>query len=126
MRADAGPALTSHAAQDEEKTDRLLLILSRDGRDGSITINQEVDVYASILTPGADVAHSLDGGKGRKAYLHLTELGGQLRVESTGGREGTVTLGPGDGVFISEVSGLRIASTGNDPAEFVLVDILQD
>lgn len=33
----------------EDKLDRLCLVASRDGRNGSVTVHQHVDLYASIL-----------------------------------------------------------------------------
>jgi redox-sensitive bicupin YhaK (pirin superfamily) len=40
----------------DEKLNRLRLIGSRDGRDGSLTIHQDVDLYASVLESGAQVS----------------------------------------------------------------------
>jgi hypothetical protein len=37
----------------EEKQGRLWLVASRDGRDGSITVNQDVYLYAALFKPGA-------------------------------------------------------------------------
>src|SRR5690349_23917567 len=36
----------------EEKRNRLRLVASGDGRDGSVTVHQDVSLYASLLDPG--------------------------------------------------------------------------
>jgi quercetin 2,3-dioxygenase len=43
----------------DERTDRLRLVASRDGRDGSLTVHQDVNLYAAVLRPGAKVRMSL-------------------------------------------------------------------
>ena len=71
----------------ENKTDQLRLVGSRSGRDGSLTIHQDVDLYASLLTGGSELAHRFEPG--RTGWIQLVR--GQLRV-------GNSRLGPGDGV----------------------------
>lgn len=44
---------------DEEKLNRLRLIASRDGRDGTVTIHQDASIYATLLDPGKAVSHKL-------------------------------------------------------------------
>lgn len=39
----------------EDKTNRLRLVASPDGAEGSVTIHQDAKIYASILDPGAEV-----------------------------------------------------------------------
>ena len=52
----------SFAAAD--KRGRLKLIGSKDGRDGSITFDQDVAIYASILGPGVAIEHRPVAGRG--------------------------------------------------------------
>jgi redox-sensitive bicupin YhaK (pirin superfamily) len=97
----------------EEKHNRLLLIASRDGRDGSTTINQNASVYASVLDSGKSVEAQLEPG--RHAWVQL--ISGQLNVNGT-------KLEKGDGAAISGETALRIGSTsGNGAAEFILFDL---
>ncbi|MCS6813852.1 MAG: pirin family protein, partial [Cyanobacteria bacterium] len=44
------PGYEQKTFTDEEKQGQLRLVGSRDGRDGSITIHQDVNLYASLLT----------------------------------------------------------------------------
>jgi redox-sensitive bicupin YhaK (pirin superfamily) len=88
---------------------KLRLIGSRDGRDGSVTIRQDVDAWASVLENGQDVRHVL--ATGRHAWLHVAE--GEL--ELNGNR-----LDEGDGAAVSDERELEIAGKG---AEFLLFDL---
>ena len=53
----------------EAKLNQLRLIGSRDGRDGSLTIHQDVDLYASVLEAGNSV--QLDGLSDRRIFVQL-------------------------------------------------------
>ena len=94
----------------EEKRGRLKLIVSGDGRDGSIAINQDADVYASILGAGESVAHSF--GAGSHGWLQI--VSGE--VETSAGM-----LSAGDGLALSEAGELAI--TGVRESEFLLFDL---
>lgn len=94
----------------EEKRDKLRLVASPDGRDGSVTIHQDASLYAGVLSPGAAVAFDLP--LGRKAYLHLAR--GKMRLNGQ-------TLGAGDGAKISDES--RLELQGETEAEVLLFDL---
>ncbi len=97
----------------EEKQNRLRLIASHDGRDGSTTINQDASVYASVLDSGKSV--ELELNPKRHAWVQL--ISGELDVSGT-------KLEKGDGAAISGENKLRIASNGGDgPAEFLVFDL---
>jgi redox-sensitive bicupin YhaK (pirin superfamily) len=81
----------------EEKRGRLRLVGSRDGREGSVVIHQDVDLYATLLEPGKPVTHRLAAGRGAWVQVVdgvLTVNGQQLRA--------------GDGVAISGAGELRL------------------
>src|SRR5210317_2381833 len=59
-----------------DKLNRLRLIGSRDGREGSVTIHQDVDLYASVLEGGKAV--TLDGVADRRVFIQV--VSGELRV----------------------------------------------
>jgi redox-sensitive bicupin YhaK (pirin superfamily) len=59
-----------------EKQDRLRLVASPDGREDSLTIHQDANVYLGNLSVGAKVSHSLEPG--RHAWLQI--LRGKVRV----------------------------------------------
>jgi quercetin 2,3-dioxygenase len=97
----------------DEKHNRLRLIASHDGRDGSTTIHQDASVYASVLDSGKSV--DLQLASGRHAWVQL--INGRLDVNGT-------KLSKGDGAAISGETALQLASTGgNGSAEFLVFDL---
>jgi hypothetical protein len=97
----------------EDKTNRLRLIASDDGRDGSTTINQDASVYASLLENGKAV--ELELKPDRHAWIQL--IRGELDVNGS-------TLIKGDGAAISGETALKISNQGKSgTAEFLLFDL---
>ena len=94
----------------EERTDQLRLIGSRDGRDGSLTIHQDVDLFSALLTAGADLSFEVQ--EGRKAWLQVAR--GALSVNGE-------TLAAGDGLGIVAQDALQIMA--HQDAEFLLFDL---
>ncbi len=94
----------------EDKLNRLCLVGSRDGRDGSITIHQDVNLYASVLEAGNSVALDLDDR--RRVFVQV--ISGRLDVNGQ-------ALAAGDGAQIEGER--RIDITANDDAEFLLFDM---
>jgi hypothetical protein len=95
---------------DAEKKNRLRLIGSRDGRDGSVTIHQDVDLYASVLEKGKAV--SLPVRPGRGIWVQVT--GGTIVANGA-------ELKAGDGAAIEDAASLEIRAT--DDAEFLVFDL---
>lgn len=109
------PSYSTKVFSDADKTNQLALIISKDGRRGSIQINQDVDVYASILEPDQEVEFEL--AEGRLGYLHLIMNGGKLALNDE------VALNQGDGAYLSGPLKFKIRSAAKKPAEFVLFDM---
>lgn len=97
------------AASAKEGT--LRLIASRGGDDGSIHINQDVRLYASIMKSGEELKYELAGD--RHAWIQL--ISGSIEVNGE-------TLEAGDGAAISEETALTIRSR-TDGSEFLLFDL---
>ncbi len=93
-----------------DKRGRLRLIASHDGRDGSVTVHQDADVYASLLNPGEQVSHALAAG--RLGYVHL--VSGAIRVNG-------IALKTGDAAKIEAEQELVIATDEN--SELLLFDL---
>lgn len=104
------PGYEQKTFPDEEKRGQLRLVGSRDGRDGSITIHQDVDLYASLLAAGESVSHRL--APGRKAWVQVAR--GAIEVNGA-------ALAAGDGAAIAEEDEIILAAT--DPSEFLLFDM---
>ena len=63
------PGYEQKTFTDEEKRGQLRLVASNDGRDGSVTINQDAAIYATVLEPGSEVVHQL--GANRNAWIQV-------------------------------------------------------
>ncbi len=57
------PGYEQKTFSDAEKLNQLRLIASADGRNGSVTIQQDASVYASVLEPGQEVVHQVAAGR---------------------------------------------------------------
>lgn len=104
------PGYEQKAFSDDDKRGRLRLIGSRDGRDGSVTIHQDVNLYATLLLP--DAAVSYDIGKGRSAWVHVAR--GDVAVNGQ-------KLAAGDGVSVGEAGTLHLQ--GVETAEVLVFDL---
>lgn len=94
----------------EERRNALRLVASRDGRERSLTVHQDVSVYASILEAGQSLSHALNPE--RHAWIQVA----QGAVEA----EGQV-LRAGDGAHLSGPAALTLR--GVEEAELLLFDL---
>ena len=107
---DMQPDYEEKRFSDDEKRNRLRLIVSPDASDGSVKIHQDAKIYASLLDDRQEVVHSLENG--RSAWLQVAA--GSVHLND-------VALKQGDGAAVSEESSLRI--TAQAPAEILLFDL---
>jgi hypothetical protein len=95
---------------EDDKRGTLRLVVSPDGADGSLSIQQDARVYAALLRPGDRVTHGFEPG--RKGWLQVArgsaELNGQV-------------LKAGDGAAIENEREVAIA--GVEDAEVLLFDL---
>jgi len=89
---------------------RLRLIASPDGRDGSVTIQQDARLYATVLEPGQRVAYPL--GAGRRAWVQVARGTATLNGER---------LAQGDGAAVLDEPELTL--TAVEPTEVLLFDL---
>lgn len=95
----------------EEKQGKLRLVASRGGGDGSVTINQDVNLYAALLSDGDEVRHEI--AQGRHAWVQL--ISGSVDITGE-------LLNPGDGAAVSDETELTIKAGVNN-SEFLLFDL---
>lgn len=95
----------------EAREGRLALVASGDGRDGSIQINQDAALYASVIKEGDDLAHHF--AEGRFGWLQVAKGGIELP-------EGSV-MQAGDGAKIEGVSALSFKALAD--SEILLFDL---
>ncbi len=95
----------------EDKKGKLKLVASRAGTDGSVTINQDVNLYSSILAKDEEVSFELK--ENRHAWIQVVK--GEIFLKGE-------ILSQGDGAAISEETLLKIKSLA-DESEFLLFDL---
>ncbi len=89
---------------------KLQLVTSKTGRDGSIAIHQDADLWLAKLEAGNQVTHEL--AKGRQAWVHVAE--GEI---SLNGKK----LQGGDAAALTEPARLELSAT--TPAQVLLFDL---
>ena len=104
------PSYEQKAFSEEERHNRLRLVASPDGEEGSLTIRQDARLYLATLDGGREVRHELSPG--RHAWLQV--LRGAVTLNGT-------SLATGDGAAVSAEERLEVASPGD--AEVLLFDL---
>ncbi|MCC6660608.1 MAG: pirin family protein [Phycisphaerales bacterium] len=107
---DIEPSYEQRAFPPDHLRDRLGLIVSRDGAGGSLTINQDARLYASVL--GAQKTVQLALAPGRHAWVQVAR--GKIVLNGT-------ELAAGDGAAASNEPELRIGATTE--AELLVFDL---
>jgi len=105
------PSYEQKAFTVEERRNQLRLIASSNGRDDSVTVNQDVSLFASVLDAGESVEYAIDS----KRYGWLQVARGAVEVNGEQAKQG-------DGVVIVAESSLAIRAV--EPAEMLLFDLV--
>ncbi len=104
------PSYEQKSFSDAERSNKLRLVASRDGRDGALTLHQDVALHAGLLEAGASVRHPLAAG--RHAWVQVVrgaiDLGGERLVA-------------GDGAAVSDERELAIAA--REASEVLVFDL---
>ncbi len=109
-RSGLKPRYDQKAFSTEERQGRLRLVGARDGRDGAVTIYQDIDLYAASLDKGQTVTHAIQPDR----HVWIQVARGKASVNGK-------PVGEGDGVAISGETQVDIA--GVDGAELLLFDL---
>jgi redox-sensitive bicupin YhaK (pirin superfamily) len=104
------PGYEQRAFAHDELADRLRLVASPDGRDGSITVHQDALVYLARLGEDGEAAHPI--GPGRHAWVQVAS--GEVYVNDE-------VLAEGDGVAVSAEEEIRLS--GREAGEVLLFDL---
>lgn len=96
----------------EEKKGNLRLVGSRDGRDGSITIHQDVNLYAAQLASKEQVSYTVS--EGRATWIQVVR--GGVRLDER-------LLSAGDGAAVTASTHLEITGQADD-TEILLFDMV--
>ncbi len=109
-RSGLTPRYDQKAFSAEERQGRLRLVGARDGREGAVTIYQDIDLYAASLDKGQSVSHAIRPD--RHVWIQMAR--GKASVNGQ-------PVAEGDGVAITGESRVEIA--GVDGAEHLLFDL---
>ncbi len=109
-RSGGTPVYQQQHFSEADKRGRLRLIISPDGRDDSLRIQQDANVYAGLFDGDESATLTLD--KNRHAYVHVARGGIEL--------EG-VKLEAGDGVRLRNPQTLKL--TAGKDAEVLVFDL---
>ncbi|WP_350015564.1 pirin family protein [Rhodanobacter sp. IGA1.0] len=109
-KAGGAPVYQQRHFSDADKRGRLRLIISPDGRDGSLRIQQDASVYAGLFDGDESATLTLDGD--RHAYVHVAR--GSIELDG-------VKLEAGDGVRLRHARSLRLDA--GDNAEVLVFDL---
>ncbi|MDB5080716.1 MAG: Quercetin 2,3-dioxygenase [Chloroflexi bacterium] len=96
----------------EDKLGKLRLVASPDGKDNSVTIHQDVKLYASLLEKGQEVELQL--GPDRYGWLQVASGSASLNGE---------TLAQGDGAAVQAGALVKITGLGEEPSEVLFFDL---
>ncbi len=105
------PRYDQKAFPADEKRGRLRLVASPDGADGSVVINQDARLYATVLDAGEQAVLQLPAG--RRAWVQVAR--GAVAVNGT-------ALRTGDGAAVSGETSIAIAAT-TAGTEILLFDL---
>ncbi|HEY7400041.1 MAG TPA: pirin family protein [Actinomycetota bacterium] len=103
------PGVEQKVFTEEDRTDRLLKVISGDGGDG-VLVHQDAHVFVARLRDGVAVKHEL--GPARGVYLYV--ISGDVRVNGE-------SMGTGDAAEIADEPAIAIEAAAT--SELILVDI---
>ncbi len=104
------PSYDQKFFEEVQKQNKLCLIASPDAAQGSVSIHQDVKIYASLLDKGKNLSHPLNAG--RAAWVQL--ISGDLQVNGE-------VLQSGDALALEEEKTVEISAKTN--AHFLLFDL---
>jgi len=95
----------------EEKHNQWRLVGSRDGREGSLTIHQDLDLFSTVLDAGAELDYAF--GERRRGFVQIVRGTVEINGES---------LAAGDAIAAQDQPKLTIRAA--DEAELLLFDMM--
>ena len=104
------PSYEQRSFESSKNSEGLRLVVSRDGREGSLRIEQDAEIFLANLDPKVKLVHPMQSGR----YAWLQVLRGKAAVDGH-------RLETSDGVALGEQNSLTIEADG--PAEIMLFDL---
>ncbi|NJK89311.1 MAG: pirin family protein [Myxococcales bacterium] len=87
------PSYEQRHFSEDERRNSLRLVASKDARDGSVRVHQDVDLYVSILEDGRHV--DLQLAEGRHLWLHVAEGSAKVNDQVLSAGDALATNEPG-------------------------------
>jgi quercetin 2,3-dioxygenase len=109
-RPGLAPGYEQKTSTEAQKSGRLRLIAAPGGRDGALAMNQDAELFATVLGANESVAHDLQNG--RSAWVQVAR--GQIELNGQRLREG-------DGAAVVDEE--RIMLTALENAEVLVFDL---
>jgi quercetin 2,3-dioxygenase len=109
-RSGLEPEYEQKAFSSNEKKDRLRLVVSKDGRDNSVTAHQDLNIYAAIISPQSEVAYTIPANR----YTWVQIARGSVILNE-------ITLSAGDAVSVQTAQTIHLL--GQDEAEVLIFDL---
>lgn len=105
------PSYEQKNFSDDDKRGVLKLVGSGDGREGSVIIHRDVDLYATLPGKGGRITHEI--ARGRIGWVHIARGSASVNGED---------LKAGDGAAIGQPDKIELTGT-SDEAEILLFDM---
>ena len=105
-REGISPRYDQKTFSESEKRGRLRLIGSPDGREGSIVIHQDVEIFAALLDAGDAVTHAFAGG--RKGWVQVVRGAGEVNGKPVRAGDGVALEGEATLAVTSRAGRLRV------------------
>jgi hypothetical protein len=105
------PGYEQRSFEAHDLRDRLRLVASRHGRDGSVTLHQDAALYVTKLSAGGSVGHAV--APGRHAWIQVAS--GKVTLNG-------LELGEGDGAAVSDE--VRLELRAIEDAEVLVFDLV--
>lgn len=117
------PGYEQKTLPEESRRNRLVVLASRDGRDGSVSLHQDVTLLGTRLEPGRRLSHALRPG--RQAWVHVARGAARVGDRLLVGGDGAALSGETE-VAIAGVEPARSSATGRDAeaAAYPFADVL--
>lgn len=106
------PGYEQKAYSSDEVSNNLRLVASPDGRDGSVLIHQDTNLYSTKIKPGQEVTLPLNPNR----YAWVQVARGEVLVNNQ-------PVQHGDGVAIAAEKYVSLAGQGDQEAEVLIFDL---
>jgi redox-sensitive bicupin YhaK (pirin superfamily) len=110
-KKDSKPSYAQKSFENELKNNKLVLVISKNAREGSIAIDQDADLYLSRLSKGESISFDVQPGR----YVWLQMVKGKMKVNNE-------ELSAGDGLNTSGKA-ITLNFSALEDGEFMLFDL---